>query len=122
MRSCAFNNQFKAISGLVLLLLPPLSSVFILFTASLGKSNCGGLCVKPEQRAPRAGAGVVEQLGEGVTDWKEGERVTAVPWPSEHGQGTWQVSAVMQPGLQARLIPKPSELTCEELARRSTSL
>ena len=38
-----------------------------------------------------AGMGIVEQLGEGVTDWKEGERVTAVPWPTEHGQGTWQV-------------------------------
>ena len=37
---------------------------------------------------------MVEQLGEGVTDWQEGERVTAVPWPSEHGQGTWQVHAL----------------------------
>ena len=38
---------------------------------------------------------MVEQLGEGVADWKEGERVTAVPWPSEHGQGTWQVRALI---------------------------
>ena len=62
---------------------------------------------------------MVEQLGEGVTDWKEGERVTAVPWPSEHGQGTWQVSAAE---VQARLTPRQSKLTCGELARRSTSL
>ena len=40
--------------------------------------------------------GVIEQLGDGVNDWKEGERVTAVPWPTQHGQGTWQVCISVQ--------------------------
>ena len=82
-------------TGLALVLLPPQPVLVRKSAAWLDNKKCTS-CVGPEQRALRAGAGLIEQLGEGVTDWKEGERVTAVPWPSEHGQGTWQVCAVLQ--------------------------
>ncbi len=38
-----------------------------------------------------AGMGIVQEVGEGVTGWQEGDRVTAAPWSFAHlGYGTWQ--------------------------------
>ncbi|KAK9826125.1 hypothetical protein WJX81_006454 [Elliptochloris bilobata] len=37
------------------------------------------------------GMGVIAAVGEGVSGWKEGTRVTAAPWTyAEQGYGTWQ--------------------------------
>jgi len=57
----------------------------------------------PSALALCAGAGVVAQVGEGVTGWKEGDRVTAAPWTyAEVGHGTWQEYALVH---TAHLVP-----------------
>ena len=34
--------------------------------------------------------GTVEAVGPDVQGFKQGQRVTACPWPTEGGEGTWQ--------------------------------
>ena len=34
--------------------------------------------------------GVVEKVGDGVTNFKEGQRVTALGWRAAEGSGSWQ--------------------------------
>ena len=42
-----------------------------------------------------AGMGIVEAVGPDVQGFKPGQRVTACPWPTEGGEGTWQQLVVV---------------------------
>lgn len=56
--------------------------------------------------------GVVAQVGEGVTGWREGDRVTAAPWTyAEQGHGTWQEYALVKAEHLVRAWNKPLTLT-----------
>eukprot|EP00891_Asterochloris_glomerata_P007394 jgi/Astpho2/7394/Aster-x0316 len=50
------------------------------------------------------GMGVVEAVGPDVQGFKPGQRVTACPWPTEGGEGTWQ-QLVLVPARSLVAVP-----------------
>ncbi|KAK9829662.1 hypothetical protein WJX72_007192 [[Myrmecia] bisecta] len=60
------------------------------------------------------GVGKVEKVGPGVTRVKPGQRVVAAPWPTFHGQGTWQQYVVVP---EKHLVLVPDEVPDQEAAQ-----
>ena len=55
-------------------------------------------------RVDGAGVGVVEKNGPGAGRFSKGQRVVAVPWPAEVGDGTWQQYVAVDETVRAPLL------------------